>query len=178
MLTIWKSLVQSKLDYCSQLWSPSDQGSIGNLESVARNFTSQVGGLAELRMYSQERRRERYQIIYVWKVSQLHVSGYTLPFRHHPRRGRLVDLPPVANGAPAAVKNAQEANLRVKIAKLFNSLQQELRNLDKVTVDTFKSNLDSWLEGVPDQPTISGRQRAAESNSLLHQVIMLDNFNL
>ena len=99
MLTIWKSLAQSKLDYCSQLWSPSDQGSIGKLESVARNFTSQVGGLqgldywerlAELRMYSQERRRERYQIIYVWKVSQLLVSGYTLPFRHNPIRGPLV----------------------------------------------------------------------------------------
>ena len=34
MLTIWKSLIQSKLDYCSQLWSPSDQASIGKLESV------------------------------------------------------------------------------------------------------------------------------------------------
>ena len=186
MLTIWKSLVQSKLDYCSQLWSPSDQGSIGKLESVARNFTSQVGGmqgldywerLAELKMYSQERRRERYLIIYVWKVSQLLVSGYTLPFRHNPRRGRLVDIPPVANGAPSAVKNAQETSLRVKGAKLFNLLPQELRNLDKVTVDTFKSNLDSWLNHVPDQPTIPGRQRAAETNSLLHQVNLLDNFN-
>ena len=25
MMTIWKSLIQSKLDYCSQLWSPNDQ---------------------------------------------------------------------------------------------------------------------------------------------------------
>jgi hypothetical protein len=44
MLTIWKSLVQSKLHYCSQLWSLSDQGSIARLESVAKNFTSQVRG--------------------------------------------------------------------------------------------------------------------------------------
>ena len=133
--------------------------------------------LAELKMYSQERRHKRYLIIYVWKVSQLLVSGYTLPFRHNPRRGRLVDIPPVANGAPSAVKNAQETSLRVKGAKLFNLLPQELRNLDKVTVDTFKSNLDSWLNQVPDQPTIPGRQRAAETNSLLHQVNLLDNFN-
>ena len=28
MMTIWKSLVQPRLDYCSQLWSPSDQASI------------------------------------------------------------------------------------------------------------------------------------------------------
>ena len=45
MMTIWKSLVQSKLDYCSQLWSPSDQASISKLESVARNFTAKISGL-------------------------------------------------------------------------------------------------------------------------------------
>ena len=98
---------------------------MGSRDPFARNFTSQVGGLAEMRMYSQERRLERYQIIYVWKVSKLLVSGYTLPFRHNPRFGRLVDVP-----------LAHEASLRVKEAKLFNLLPQELRNLDKVTVDT------------------------------------------
>ena len=35
MLTAWKSLIQSKLDYCSQLWSPSDQASISSLEGEA-----------------------------------------------------------------------------------------------------------------------------------------------
>ena len=59
---IWKSIIHSKMDYCSQLWSPSDQGAIGRLESVARNFTSQIDGLEgkdywerlqELHMYSQ-----------------------------------------------------------------------------------------------------------------------------
>ena len=58
---------------------------------------------------------------------------------------------------------AQEASLRVKGAKLFNLLPQELRNLDKVTVDTFKSNLDSWLEGVADQPTIPGRELQSQT---------------
>jgi ribonuclease P/MRP protein subunit RPP40 len=78
MLTIWKSLIQSKLDYCSQLWSPCDQSSISKLESVARHFTSQIDGMTGkdywerlqfLRMYSQERRRERYQLIILWKVA-------------------------------------------------------------------------------------------------------------
>ena len=125
MMTIWKSLVQSKLDYCSQLWSPSDQG------SIARNFSCQLGGfdgldyweqLQKLRMYSQERRRERYQIIYIWKVSQLLVKGYSLPFRQNPRLGRVVELPPIARGCPAGVQQAYEASLRVKGAKLFNLL--------------------------------------------------------
>ena len=183
MMTIWKSLVQSKLDYCSQLWSPSDQGSIARIESVARNFSSQIGGLdgldywerlQKLRMYSQERRRERYQIIYIWKVSQLLVKGYSLPFRQNPRLGRVVELPPIARGCPAGVQQAYEASLRVKGAKLFNLIPAELRNMNSVTVDTFKAGLDAWLGTVPDQPTIPGRQRAAATNSLLDQVILLN----
>ena len=46
MLTIWKSLIQSKLDYTSQLLSPADQASIGELESVARHFTAKIDGMA------------------------------------------------------------------------------------------------------------------------------------
>ena len=42
MMTIWKCLIQPKLDYCSQLWSPSDQASIELLESVQRTFTSKI----------------------------------------------------------------------------------------------------------------------------------------
>ena len=62
MITLWKSLIQSRLDYCSQLWSPSDQASISKLEGVAKSFTSRVSGtegldywerLSMLRMYSQ-----------------------------------------------------------------------------------------------------------------------------
>ena len=84
MITIWKSLIQPKLDYCSQLWSPSDQASIALLESVQRNFTSMKSGmqdkdymerLASLKMYTQERHRERYQLIVIWKISQGLVLG-------------------------------------------------------------------------------------------------------
>ena len=45
MLTIWKSLVQPRLDYCSQLWSPTDQASIGVLEGIQRNFTRMIEGM-------------------------------------------------------------------------------------------------------------------------------------
>ena len=80
MITLLKSLVQPKLDYCSQLWSPSDQLSINKLESVQHNLVDRIrdyrlAGLSyweklqELRLYSQERRRERYQVIFLWKIS-------------------------------------------------------------------------------------------------------------
>jgi hypothetical protein len=46
MLTCWSSsLLQSRLDYCSQLWSPSEQASITKLEAVARHFTCHIEGM-------------------------------------------------------------------------------------------------------------------------------------
>jgi hypothetical protein len=180
MLTVWKSLIQSKLDYCSQLWSPSDQANISKLEGVARNFTSRVAGmdgmdywerLSSLGMYSQERRRERYQIIFIWKLSQGLVQGYHLPFYQSDRRGLLVALPPMAHRSPTAVKRAREASLQVKGARLFNLVPQDLRGMIGVAVDTFKEALDGWLEGIPDRPTIQGRQRAALTNFLTYQVV-------
>ena len=68
MLTLLKSLVQPKLDYCSQLWSPADQKYINQLESVQRHLVNRIKDsrldglnywekLMELRLYSQERRR-------------------------------------------------------------------------------------------------------------------------
>ena len=118
MMTIWKSLVQSKLDYCSQLWSPVDQTSIAKLETVFRNFSSQIAGLEDynywdrlkiLKIYSQERRRERYRIIFIWKVLQGLVKGYDISSFVSPRRGRLLHIAQYHRQAPAAVRQAKEA---------------------------------------------------------------------
>ena len=178
MLTIWKTIIQSKLDYTSQLWSPSDQGTIGNLESVARHFTAKVDGMSDLdywdrlqslRLYSQERRRERYQIIFLWKVGQGLVKGYDVSFTQHERRGRLMKLAPLCNTAPAAVKRARESSLQVRGAKLFNTIPRDLRDTVTGSTDQFKAKLDEWLSNIPDQPSIPGRLRAAATNSLLDQ---------
>ena len=69
MVIIWKTILQPKLDYCSQLWCPADQTNITKLESVMRSFTSKITGCSDLdywdrlkllKLYSQERQRERY----------------------------------------------------------------------------------------------------------------------
>ena len=98
--TIWKSLVQPKLDYCSQFWSPGDQESINRLESVQRHFFSNVSGngvqdlnywdkLTKFKISSQERRRDRYMLIFIWKISQGLVKGYSVDFTSVlGRRGR------------------------------------------------------------------------------------------
>ena len=48
MLTVWKTLVQPKLDYCSQLWSPPDQESINKIELVQKHFVDKIPGMGEM----------------------------------------------------------------------------------------------------------------------------------
>ena len=42
IITVLRSLIQPRLDYCSQLWSPRDQASINKIEDVQRHFLSQM----------------------------------------------------------------------------------------------------------------------------------------
>ena len=135
MLTIWKSMVQPKLDYCSVLWSPSDQTSISRLESVARYFTSQVAGmqeldywdrLASLMMYSQERRRATYSILFIWKIAQQLVQGYTVNFLTNPRRGKLAEVHPLQLHVATVVRKARDGSFNVMGTKLFNLIPKGL----------------------------------------------------
>ena len=158
MKVIWQSLIQPKVDYCSQLWSPGDQDSITKLESILRHFTSKVNGmdglsywerLQSMQLYSQERRRERYMLIFIWKISQGMVGGYHVEFNHSPRRGRLVNPNRALSSGPATVRRAREASLASKGAKIFNLLPAYIRNINSENVETFKKELDSFLSPIP-----------------------------
>ena len=182
MLTLLKSLVQPKLDYCSQLWSPSDQTSINKLESVQHHLINRIQDqrlvglnywekLKELKLYSQERRRERYQVVFLWKISQGLVEGYDVNFTSGGlRRGRTIIPNPVNKNAPSLVKSAKERSLGVRGARIFNLLPESLRIMNTEHVDRFKNNLDIFLASIPDQPTVTGLGRAAVNNSLLEQL--------
>ena len=185
LLTIFKSLVQPHLDYCSQLWSPTSQGDINKIESVQRSLVSRIldsrlrglnywDKLKTLHLYSQERRRERYMVIFLWKITQGMVSGYSIPFTSkYSRTGRKA-VPAVVNlTAPAAVRNARTGSLAVKGAQLFNLLPLQLRNSDHGDILMFKNHLDIFLSDIPDEPTVQGLTRAAISNSLLAQIPLL-----
>ena len=185
MLTILKTLIQPRLDYCSQLWSPRDQCSINRIEQVQRYFISQIADkslyklnywekLSHLRVYSQERRRERYQICFLWKLSQGLISGYAINWQLNDRRGRYAVPPNIPKTAPAKVRVARERTLAVHGARLFNLLPKNLRNENSGDFSLFKNNLDIFLATIPDQPTTPGLVRAAVTNSLVDQVPLCD----
>ena len=186
MLTLWKSLVQSRLEYCSQLWSPLQAGDIQTIEMVQRSFIRKISGcgllsyweqLRHLNLYSLERRRERYRIIYIWRMLERQVPNITtsdgsqdkVSAKWHPRRGRECIVARVNRNAPSHIQKLRYASLPVHGQQLFNTLPAELRNITGCTVDSFKRRLDRYLNTIPDEPQIPGytAQRRAESNSLL-----------
>ena len=110
MLTLWKSLVQCKLEYCSQFWSPARKGDIQAIEMVQNSFLRKLPAirhyvilakLKTLKVYSQERRRERYTIIYIWRMLEGQVpcinsldGGAKVKSIWHIRRGRECQIQP------------------------------------------------------------------------------------
>ena len=178
MLTLFKSLVLSRLEYCSVLTSPYKIGEINELESVQRNFTSHINSvnhlhywdrLKALKLYSLERRRERYQIIYVWKIIEGLVPNLhtRIIISWHERRGWECEIPRIKNRGTSGT--VREGWLSHKGPRLFNKLPKKVRDLRGVSLDKFKRALDDVLQGVPDEPIFSG-MRATPSNSLLHQM--------
>ena len=170
------------MDYCSQLWSPGDQTSINKIEDVQRHLLSRIKDrrlhglnyweqLKALKVYSQERRRERYQVIFLWKISQGLVSGYDVNFASSGmRRGRTIIPNKVDRSSPSVVRNARENSLGVRGARIFNLLPDSIRTMNTEHIDLFKNHLDVFLENIPDEPTVTGLGRAADTNSLLHQL--------
>ena len=186
MLTTWKTLVIPILDYCSQLWNPHKQGDIQLIEDVQRCFTRKIPihgrkcyweRLRSLRLYSLERRRERYKIIYVWKmlenlVPNLSTEHNRIKSKMSSRHGRLCVIPSVSKTASARVQTLREGSLCVNGPKLFNILPPSIRNITNVGVNTFKKKLDEFLAAIPDEPQSPGytSSRRADTNSLVDMV--------
>ena len=98
------------------------------------------------------------------------VSGYKITVANHGRRGRLCNVKDVPRTSHAQVRRALESSLAVIGAKLFNILPAETRNITSEKVTVFKRALDQFLTTIPDEPTVENLGRAAETNSLLHQI--------
>ena len=199
MLILLKSLVISKMEYASILWSPTDIGNIRNLENVQRRFTSKFGifrklnpttgyvecyvdyweRLKRLKIYSLERRRERYMILYMYKIfiglapDLGFLSDFTM-------RGGAKYFAKYNHHASSNVKSLRFSSFFTQGPRLFNLLPVNLRTpiptptrkeQDK-RMKWFKRRLDKWLELIPDEPNTEELTpyRAADSNSVVGQM--------
>ena len=193
MLKMFNTYIKSKMEYCCIVWSPVNQKWIYELEKIQKNFTKKIKGMEELNyherlkklnMYSLERRRERYMIIYGWQQLEGIKENVLRLVASDTRRDRRIISPKIrdyANGKRLTrVEKSQIYNCPSrKVQRLFNCIPGWIRNLKKenCSVDKFKKHLDDWLKTVPDQPRGGGYSErvAAESNSIQHQAGSLRN---
>ena len=190
MMTLYKSTILPILEYCSQLWSPVKIGDLRKIEAVQRNFTSKINGIRDksywdrlkhLKMYSLERRRERYIIIYIHKIisgdaPNFEDSRFQIQTKFSDRRGLECGIPPLNSNATSKIRLMVDNSFVVRGPKLFNCIPKEIRNTNLSSI-SFKNKLDNFLTRVPDLPSLSGFSQSAASNSLLDQVLQMRREN-
>ena len=177
MRTLLKTLIVSQVEYCCILWSPTNQKQIDLIENVQRKYTSKIScfqrynqelnsviceinykeRLKTLKIYSLERRRERYHILYVYKIISGIVPNPGLDILYFPRTKVRVE-PKHERKAPGWVTSIRNSSFHCIAPKLFNSLPGEMKELPNTTktvqqnLNAFKNNLDKYLAGIPDVP--------------------------
>ena len=180
MLTLYKALIRPFIEYGCQVWSPQNIGEIRKLENVQRAFTRKIDGmegknywqrLKELNLNSLERRRERYIIMYTWKIIYDLVPNITGENKIQPysndRFGIKCKLPRLNRGASDRIKTCKDSSFVFRGPKLFNCIPKDIREFHG-TPEDLKTRLDKFLKSVPDKPILEGREysQAARSNSL------------
>ena len=176
MLTLFKSLVLSRLDYASKLWSPYLLKHIYLIEKVQRAFTKHISGICDfsyskrletLKLYSLQRRRDRYGIIYVWKIVEGLVPNLSDPITCSlsDRRGRTCIVYHAGAGRLGTLKYN---SFRWRSIRMFNRLPKCISMLSSCSVNRFKSELDSYLRNIVDLPCQPGFNNSLDGGDCLY----------
>ena len=174
MLTLYKSLVRSLLEYCCPVWNPKKISDIQELEGVQRTFTSRIAGcheldywerLQKLSLMSLQRRRERYIILHMWKILHHDVSNdLRIEFVDRPRTGIKAKVPCVKSGSSIGYQSLYDNSFAVLGPRLWNCLPAHINKIAKF--EPFKEKLTSLLMRIPDKPPTKGYS-TPNSNSIL-----------
>ena len=153
------------------------------IEKLFYNFTSKLPTIREenywdrlniLKMTSQERRMERYQIMYIWKILEGFAPNCGVELApENTRLGRKIKIPSLSKKGRQYIQTLREGSFQINGARLFNCLPKEIRNIRK-DQEQFKEALDIFLSSIPDQPRMGSMVPSAtdqltgrQSNSLL-----------
>ena len=122
--------------------------------------------LERLRMYSIQRRYERFKLIYIYKIKEGLVpnisSKYGLCFDKESRFGCLCKIPKFPPGGKA--RKARDNSFAWTAYNLWNSLPGCVRNIAERDVEFFKNKLDMVLTYYPDVPRCSRSGHSYDRN--------------
>ena len=174
MITLYKSLVRSLLEYCCPLWDPTKVTEIQMLEGVQRTFTSRICGLnnmnywerlVHLKLMSLQRRRERYTILMMWKILHNVVPNCCkIEFIDTSRHGTKAVIPSLSKCSSPRNQTLYDSSFAVRGPKLWNKVPVAIKA--EKTFDGFKVSLSKFLALIPDNPPVSG-YTCSWSNSLV-----------
>lgn len=181
MLALYSSIIQPHLDYASLIWSPCLSGDRSKMENILRRFTRQIAGLSglsywdrlrELSLYSVERRHERYVILHAFKCIHGLTHNPGIKFTHRDNERLLCLQPYRGHNESTATKLLMKYSFLERGPKLFNKLPTSLRRIyfGNNPLADFKRDLDVFLQRIPDQPTVPGCPRSANTNSIVDQI--------
>ena len=171
----------SRLEYASQLWSPYLLKHVYLIKKVQRAFTKHISGvcflsyskrLEVLKLYSLQRRRERYDIIYVWKITEGLVPNLSDPITCSflDRRGRACV---VCHSGAGRLGTLKYNSFRWRFIRMFNRLPKSICMLSSCSVVGFKSKLDSYLMYIVDLPCRLGFNNSCYILYLYYSTLLL-----
>ena len=175
MLTLYKSMIRCRLEYCCPLWNPSDVASIQAIESVQQHFTKRIRGFQHLSYYdrlkglqlqSLQRRRERYILIHMWKIRQgVCPNDLQISFSESNQRlGPVAVLPRLPTSSRAKFQTLYDSSFAVVGPKLWNILPATVKNEETVT--SLKAAVYNFCSRFPGTPPVRG-YTLPNRNSLL-----------
>ena len=133
------------------------------MENVLRSYTRRAIGmeglnywdrLKKFKLFSQQRRNERYKITYVWKSlnGMVPSMGLELTEDDGMRSGPKIQIKKVI-GPNEKIKNVIRDSISNFGARLYNSVPSYIPSF-KGTLPQFKIILDKYLAVIPDQPAV------------------------
>ena len=103
MKFVWKTLIQGHIEYCTP-FVPSHSTELQQIENLQKCCSKKIPSIRHLnywdrlktmKMYSQQRRLERYRIIYSWKILEVLVPNCGLEALQSERRWSEIKIPPL-----------------------------------------------------------------------------------
>ena len=164
MLFLYQSYVLPKLEYSSLLWAPYKNKDIVKLESVQRTLTSKIQNLQQynyhqrlrkLKLYSLQRRRERFAALYMFKIhAGLVPNNLQLQFYTTRRGERKCRQPKINTSGTTHLSTVRQHFFTSTGPQIFNTLPSKIKEAE--TLDSFKRQLDQYLKFIPDMPPTPG----------------------
>ena len=159
LISLYQTYVVARLEYASILWSPYQIKDISRLEAIQRTITSKVEGLENLnyhqrlyrlKLFSMQRRRDRYAAIYMYKVANnLVPNNLKFEFYNTPRHGlkcRRRKVQTIMTHLSTVCHNYFTSTGPA----IYNILPKKLK--ESPTLESFKSQLNQYFLSIPDLP--------------------------